>query len=356
MNEQNEVEVFNCESCGGAMTFDVKTQALKCPYCESERVIEDARPVKEYDFSEVSSMEEKSSWNDEVEVIECESCGGQTVVERHQTAAFCSYCGSSHILKSKQNAGIKPEGILPFKIDQHQAHDVMEKWFKQRWLAPNNLKVLYQSEKLQGIYVPYWTYDAQTHGVYNGQGGRYYRVTQEVNDKKQTVTKVRWYNVHGSVSHFFDDVLVNGSEHFNNSVMAGVEPFNTIDRLELYKPEYLAGYQAERYSHGVKECFNVAKGKMQQQLEEDARAEVLMHYDTARGITVRSHFNHVKFKHVLLPVYSAQYDYKGKKYKFVINGETGRIDGTYPYSWVKIMLVVMFGILVVMRFMGYMNS
>ena len=159
--KQEDIQVFTCENCGGNMVFDIKSQALKCPYCETEVAIDHEGEVHEYDFSNVSTLEEKSNWNEDVEVITCESCGAETVVDKHITALHCSYCGSSHVLKTKQSAGIKPEAILPFKIEKHQAMEELSKWVKYRWLAPNDLKLLYQSDKLQAVYVPYWTYECK---------------------------------------------------------------------------------------------------------------------------------------------------------------------------------------------------
>ena len=341
MNETNneDIQVFTCDNCGGNLIFDIKSQTLKCPYCETEVAITDEGDVNEYDFSNVIELETQSKWNKEVEVITCESCGAETVVDKHVTALHCSYCGSSHVLKSKQSAGIKPEGILPFKIEKHQAVEELSKWMKHRWLAPNDLKILYQSDTLQAIYIPYWTYDANTLSTYTARGGRYYYETRVVNGKKEQIQKIRWYPVSGYIHEFFDDVLVNASQHHSDSIMSSVEPFNT-DRLEPYRSEYISGYMAERYSLGVKEGFTFAKQKMQRELEAAARREVLHQYDTVSNINLHTRYENVTFKHVLLPIWTATYDYKGKQYQYIINGETGRIHGTYPYSWIKIMFLI----------------
>lgn len=353
--KHEEIEVFTCENCGGNMVFDIKTQSLKCPYCETQVAIQAEGEVQEYDFSFVKDLEEQSTWNDEVEVISCESCGAETVVDKHVTALHCSYCGSSHVLKTKQSAGIKPEGILPFKLEKHQAMEELAKWMKYRWLAPNDLKLLYQSDKLQAIYVPYWTYDANTFSTYTARGGRYYFETREINGKKEQVQKVRWYPVSGQIHQFFDDVLVNASHNYNDNIMRGVELFNT-DRLQPYQSEYISGYMAERYRLGVTEGFTHAKQKMYQELEEAVRQDVLRRFDTVSGINLHTYFDDVKFKHVLLPIWTATYDYKGKQYQYIINGETGQIHGTYPYSWIKISLLIILGLIAIWFIFVYCNN
>ena len=231
----------------------------------------------------------------------------------------------------------------------------LSRWVNHRWLAPNDLKLLYQSEKLQAVYVPYWTYDAKTNSTYTGLGGRYYYETREVNGKKETIQKVRWYPVSGHLYKFFDDILVNASTHYSDHIMSGVEPYNT-ERVQPYKTEYLSGYLAERYAIGVKEGFFSAKEKMNRQLNQMAQQEIMQRFDTTKNVVVRTQYQDVTFKHVLLPVWCANYDYKGKNYQYIINGETGRIHGTYPYSWVKITILLILGALVLYIFFVYFNG
>lgn len=332
-------EVYLCENCGGNMEYDIQSEKLKCPYCDTIVEIVDEKNIKEYSFADVDLHEKNSDWNNEVEVLKCESCGAETVADKHATAVICAYCGSSHVLNVKQTAGIKPEGVIPFKIDRNKAQELSSTWFKRRWLAPNDLKLLYQSEKLQPVYVPYWTYDADTYSTYTGEGGQNYYVTVERDGKKYQELRVRWYRVNGRINRFFDDVLVNASSNYNDSLMNAVEPFHT-GALKSYTPEYLSGYTAERYSKGVKSCFETAKMKMQSVLVSDATTQILKRYDQARFVQVSTQYSNVTYKHVLLPVWSAYYDYKGKKYQYLVNGQTGEVQGDAPYSWVKITLII----------------
>ncbi|MDE5978001.1 MAG: hypothetical protein K2G70_06010 [Turicibacter sp.] len=351
---QEEIKIFTCENCGANMVFDIKSQALKCPYCNTEKELIAEGKVQEYDFSTIRPSSEKASWSHDVEIMSCKNCGAEIVIDSHTTALHCSYCGSSNILKTKQSAGIKPEAILPFKIEKQQAMEELSKWMKYRWLAPNNLKNLYQSDKLQGIYIPYWTYDAMTSSRYRAYGGRYHYEMREINGKKERIQKVHWHPVSGHLHHFFDDVLINASHHYTDTLMNKVEPFNT-DRLIPYRSEYLSGYMAEHYSLGVQEGFSMAKHKMEHTLEETARFEILQHYDTVRDIRLQTCYDQMTFKHVLLPIWTANYQYNGKDYRYIINGETGRIHGTYPYSWVKITLLTLLGMILIYFIFIYFN-
>ena len=354
MNQgQTAADVYICESCGGKMEYDIKSKMLKCPYCDTSIEIEDDGEVKEYSFDDVCDVDTASTWDNEVEVVKCESCGAETVVSKEVTAISCAYCGSSHVLSSKQTAGIKPEGVLPFLIDRNKAEEISKKWFTRRWLAPNDLKVLYQSERLQPVYVPYWTYDADTSSRYRGQGGENYTVTVERDGEEVTETRTRWYSVSGHIDRFFDDVLVNASNNYNEGLMNSIEPFNTKE-LKSYKPEYMSGYSAERYSKDVKGCFDTAKNKMQTIIKEDARKQILRSYDEAQVTSVSTNYRNVTYKHVLLPIWSTYYSYKNKKYQYIINGQTGEIKGQTPYSWVKITILIILAIIVFIIIYNYM--
>jgi len=301
-NNEDSSQVYLCSGCGGNMEFDISSQKMKCPYCQTELDIQDDKSlIQEYDFNDITNKESSSTWNNEVSVIKCDGCGAESVVEKEQTALFCSYCGSSHVLESKQSAGIRPEGILPFKIDNHKAGELFTKWIRSRWLAPGSLKAFYQSDKLKSVYVPYWTYDAETYNSYNAEGGTVYYVEVERNGQKSRERKVRWYNVNGRFERFFDDVQVNASKNFDESLMRKIEPYNT-NELEPYKPQYLSGYTAEKYSIGVKECFESAKNKMHDALTDDVRKMVLKKYDEVRNIRIDTRYSNVTYKHVLLPV------------------------------------------------------
>ncbi len=349
---QATADVYICESCGGKMEYDIKSKMLKCPYCDTSIDIEDDGEVKEYSFDDVCSVDTTSTWDNEVEVVKCESCGAETIVSKEVTAISCAYCGSSHVLSSKQTAGIKPEGVLPFSIDRNMAEEISKKWFSKRWFAPNDLKILYQSEKLQAVYVPYWTYDSNTYSRYRGKGGKNYTVTVERDGKQVRETRIRWYSVSGNVNRFFDDVLVNASNNYNERLMNSIEPFNTKE-IKSYKSEYMSGYSAEKYSKDVKGCFNTAKNKMQTTIREDARKQILRRYDHAQVISISTDYRDVTYKHVLLPIWSTYYSYKDKKYQYIINGQTGEVKGQTPYSWVKITGLVILAIVIFIIIYNY---
>ncbi len=338
--QEENSQVYLCSGCGGNMEYDIAAQKFKCPYCGNEMDIQSDRAlVKEYDFHEMVKKEESLEWNQEVAVVKCDLCGAQTVVDKHETALHCSYCGSSHVLESKQSAGIKPEGIIPFKIDKHKANELFDKWIRSRWLSPNNLKQMQQSDKLISIYVPYWTYDAQTYNTYTAQGGEHYYVMVEKDGKQVQERRTRWHYVNGRFELFFDDVQVNASKSYEDALMNKIEPYDT-KQVEPYKPQYLSGHGAERYSRGVVEGFDMAKDKMYRILVGEVQTRVRRRYDEVKDIRIDTVYSDVTCKHVLLPMWTAQYDYNGNKYRYMINGQNGKVSGRSPLSPIKVTLLV----------------
>ncbi len=343
---------FPCPSCGGTMEFDVKNQKLTCPYCSYKVEIEDKDfKVMEHDLESAEESMPKD-WGEEKRVIHCESCGAETVLGQNNTAQFCAFCGSSHIVKDDKNAGIVPETLVPFKIAKKNAEENFVQWIKGRFFAPNALKKSYVNQRLSGVYIPFWTYDTNTYSTYIGEGGTYYYETElqwveEDGERKQVekqVRKVDWWSTSGIYGKFFDDVLVNASKQVDEGIIKGLEPFN-LNELVKYKPEFLSGFLAERYSIAVKDAWNSAKVIIDKNINSGVIEKI--NADEVRGLNINTMYNDIKFKHILLPVWISAYSYKGKIYKYMINGQTGKVDGEAPISPWKVTAAIIAFIIVV---------
>ena len=204
-----------------------------------------------------------------------------------------------------------------------------------------------KGRKMNGIYVPYWTFDADTKSSYTGQRGTDYYVTRTVtrNGKKQQVRqrKTRWRAASGRVARFFDDVLVLASRSLPKNYTDGLEPWD-LSSLEPYKPEYLAGFRAEGYQVELQDGFTEARAYMDRMILRDVKYDI--GGDRQRVSNVDTKISDVTLKHILLPVWLAAYKYRGKTYRFVVNGQTGRVQGERPYSAWKIAIAVLFGLII----------
>ncbi len=341
-----ETDNFICPTCGGVLKYDIKKEKFLCTSCGFEGTIETVTEhIKEYDFEDYAQREAN-----ETEVFEglagasCHNCGAEIVFEEFQTSTICPMCGSGQIATVKQKCGITPEGIIPFKIDNQDAGVMFLNWVKSRWFAPNDFKFSFQTAKLIGNYIPFWTYDANVFATYTGQGG----IDREETDsdgKKRTVTD--WYFTSGTVEQDFDDIQICASKKMGEQLINQVLPYDTINGLKPYSSAYLSGYTAELYSVKANEGFVDAKRIMVNRMEQLARNQILRHYHKANLFSVNSKFLNVTYKHVLLPVWSAVYSYNGKMYKYIINGETGKVSGQRPYSAIKFIILGLVTALVV---------
>lgn len=332
--------VYYCSNCGGIMEFDVKTQTLKCPNCETQiQIVNDKDKIVEHAFTKkvakTISVEEKKSTT-----MQCKGCGAKVEISSDCTATECMYCGAKYVLAEKQEEAIIPDGVVPFKIDKHQVKDTFTKWINRRWLAPGKLKQLYESDKIQGTYIPYWTFDADVVCDYSAEGGKHRKVQVKNSDGSTTTkTETDWYNTHGRVKEFFDDVQVKASKNMKASLLKGIEPYDTKKQLVSYSPEYLSGYGAECYTVSLEDAHREANQIMEGELRDLARKDVRKRYDEVRNVRIAPDYRDETYKHILIPVYATAFTYGSKNYTVLINGQTGKIKGDYPKSPVKIGII-----------------
>lgn len=325
-------DTFICPSCGGLMKFDVKSQKFICSSCRAEQDLESlSDTVREYDFSQYLEREKTSVPFEGMAVVTCQNCGLEMTLDTNQVSAACPMCASAHIVSIKQNAGIAPEGIVPFKIDKYDAQSLFRTWVKSRWFAPGDFKKKYGEGDLKGLYLPFWTYDASVVSHYKGKGGKQRKVKDKDGNEK-TVTD--WYPVSGIVTSLFDDIQICASEKEKN--IEGVLPYNTIKNSKPYSAGYLAGYYTEIYKIKADKAFERAKNIMESEMRSLVRKKILNQYDICKIESIKTTYSNVTYKHMLLPLWSSAFGYNGKTYGYLINGETGKVSGERPYSAGKI--------------------
>ncbi len=340
----SEEHRFPCEVCGANMRFDPASKSMVCDFCGHTEVIDDSPwrsgAISELDFNKALAAELPEAEMEEVRSTKCTNCGAEIEFAINDHATECPFCATPIVIGTGTNRLIKPKGVLPFALSEKQARAAMNDWLGRLWFAPNGLKEYARAgRRMEGIYVPYWTYDADTKSRYTGQRGTVYYVTQTVRVNGQTQTrqvpKVRWRNVSGRVARFFDDVLVLASKSLPKKYTDALEPWD-LSALEPYSPEYLAGFKAEGYTVTLEEGYSEAREIMDQRIRRDVRFDI--GGDRQRIDTLQTTISNVTFKHILLPVWLAAYKYRGETYRFVVNARTGSVKGERPYSAWKIAL------------------
>lgn len=347
LDEGQEGSQFACESCGAFLAYEPGTQAVKCSHCGHEnQIAETAGKVVELDFQRALADLEAVAPTEEKRTIKCTSCAATFSFDEAQTAGQCPYCGGAIVTDPATQRRLTPKSLLPFQIKTEEARDRFKKWLSSRWFAPNDLKrYAEQDGKLQGLYVPHWTYDCKSESFYRGARGiriqRPKTVTQTINGKttRQTVmqTEMRWIPVSGRVRRNFDDLLVLASKTLPGELARDLSPW-TLSDLKPYQEDFLAGYRSEVYQVDLATGFEDAKQQADGIIRGDVRRQI--GGDAQRIDYLSSKFWDISFKHCLLPIWAAAYRYSGKVYPFLVNGQTGKVVGKRPYSWIKIAAAV----------------
>ncbi len=355
MEEQKTTTVtgtFACTNCGADLTYKPGSTHLNCTYCGTDNHIPEIKEViKEFDFHQYIEDHQEDIHTHSIHVVNCGSCGATTSLEPNVTGASCAYCASPLVADQVHKESIiEPKSLLPFKLNKEEALAAFKKWVDQLWFAPNKLKkATLNFDHFKGVYIPYWTFDANTFSKYVGQRGDYYYVTESYTttengktvSKTRQVRRTRWSYASGDVDHFFDDVLTVATKSLSQQHIYQLEPWD-LENLIPFDKKYLSGFITEKYQVDLEDGFSIAKGKMGQKIEDMVRLQI--GGDTQRILSVESDYRQIKFKHLLLPVYVSAYRFNNKLFRFLVNGRTGEVQGERPWSWIKISLAVLTGI------------
>ncbi|MEX1165527.1 MAG: zinc ribbon domain-containing protein [Hydrogenophaga sp.] len=353
LSELSAQQKLACPACGGEAQWNPGKKALVCAYCgtESPYELKAGGEVIEHDLVAALKAIPKSArgWQDDRRPVRCQHCQAISVFSGAQQGKACDFCGSSALVPFEETGDIiRPETLLPFAVDAPSARERVRQWYGSRFWAPNNLNEKALTDTLHGVYLPYWTFDAQVDARYTAEAGTFYQ-------GKDNKREVRWQRVSGQVGHFFDDTLVCGSKGVQPHLMRAVEPFpTTTDQLKPYDPGYLSGWTVERYQLDLVGAAAQGRQRMLAGIESMAAQDIRA--DTQRNLQVEAQFSGQTFKHVLLPIWIVGYQYGAKDFQVVINGATGQVAGEYPKSWVKIALAVVVAVVVAVVLMKFSGS
>jgi DNA-directed RNA polymerase subunit RPC12/RpoP len=346
------VHSYRCPACSADLAYEPKEGCLECPYCHrQEKIPASVEEIKENAYQEylAEKPERLQVLAENAREVQCASCGALVSFMPTEVTAECSFCGAQFVAQPKSaDPVIAPEGVLPFSIPQAQALERVKAWLSTRWFAPNALKMVARPGKLQGVYLPFWTYDANTFSHYRGMRGEHYWVTESYTErdengrevaKTRQVQKTRWFPAAGSVSRWFDDVLVAASRALPARRLEALTPWD-LEVLQPYDPAFLAGFKAQRYQVSLQEGFEEAQKVMASVIQEDVRRDI--GGDEQRIEEIKTAYSGITFKHLLLPVWVTAYRFNQKVYQVMVNARTGEVQGDRPYSPWKITALVLF--------------
>lgn len=332
---------YTCKNCGAALEFDAAHQCIACPHCgQQSPVTPMGHPVKENALTQ-EALTNLGYHEKESTTLQCQSCGAKLEVDSTQTSLTCPYCGSNMVVAQTQEDVSLPDGVIPFAIDKNGAMERLRGWMTKRWLAPNALKRAYRENKMTGLYLPYFTFDANAYSSYTAQGGRDRTVSYTGADgKRHTRVETDWFPTSGNIQRFIDDVIVCASTNFDQGLLGGVQQFNTQSGVMPYSPDYMAGYGGEVYTVTLYNAAKQANEEIGQYMVRQCEADVLRRYSHVRFLTANTTLNEQTYKYIYAPIYATSYHYRNKNYSVLLNGQTGQVKGEYPKSACKIGMII----------------
>jgi hypothetical protein len=288
--------------------------------------------------------DEERGWLTERRSVQCTSCKAVMVFDPARVGQHCEFCGSPALVDySSIKAPIRPQGVLPFRIDTAKVRDDIRRWWRSKWLAPGRLATSALVDTLKSLYIPYWTFDARVHCPWQAEAGHYYYVNVPGVDHKgrpvmRRERRVRWEPASGVIDHAFDDEPVPGTQGLPLDLLRQVEPFPTQEVVP-YDTAFLSGHVVEHYKVVLLDAAQQSQAQMHDKIDQLCGAQVPG--DTYRNLQITPDYSARTFKHVLVPVWLLSYDYGARAFQVIVNGYTGRIAGRYPKSFWKIAFLVL---------------
>lgn len=328
---------YKCPACGSPLTYDPSGK-LTCAACGNEFEVD---AVKKFSEAEENSGEGfnwgdyKSGFENENEKLEntrvyvCKSCGAAIETDGTTAATHCPYCDNEVIINEQLTGSIKPNAVIPFSVDKKSAIEAVKNHFKGKKLLPNDFKSEHKLGKIQGVYVPFWLFDSGIDGNinFNAENVHHY------SDSKYNYTETKHYLVALDGAMRFEKIPVDGSEKMDNDLMDAIEPFD-YSGLKGFDPAFLSGFMADRFDEDPDESLPRASNRMQTSAV-DVFSGCTSEFQSASVKSSNLKLVDPSVKYVLLPVYLLNLTYKGKNYRFAVNGQTGKVAGELPISKLK---------------------
>lgn len=336
--DTRETVQFSCPRCGGSTAFSASDGGLTCTNCDYYEPPKQAvvgRAAEEFEFTVESLTRSAHGWGTERKELQCQSCGAYTSLPPEQLTHTCPFCGSNNVIQrqSAQDA-LRPRFLIPFKLEAEACAALARDWLGSSWMTPGALKRLASIATFSGIYLPFWTFDADTSAGWRAQVGhtRYYTDSK---GRRRSRTVWKWES--GQVRLNINDLLIAGTGKVSRRLLNSLRNFN-LNELAPYEPTYLAGYQAQAYDVTLEQGWEMARHQMREQTRLACRQQASS--SKIRNFSMELDFSHESWRYVLLPVYLAAYQYDGKSYQVMVNGQTGAVAGQRPADWLKVWLAV----------------
>jgi DNA-directed RNA polymerase subunit RPC12/RpoP len=257
-------------------------------------------------------------------VYVCNSCGGEVVGDETTAATHCPFCDNPVVMSGQFAGDLRPDFVIPFQLDKEAAKAALKKHMQGKPLLPKLFKSQNRIEKIQGVYIPVWLFnsDADANIRYKAT------TTHTWSDSRYIYTRTSHYSVHRAGQIGFDAVPVDGSTKMPDDLMESIEPYR-MEKAVDFQTAYLAGYLADKYDVSAEESQQRANERIRNSTEQAFRNTV-KGYSSVIPVNVGIALKDGQVRYALLPAWILTTQYKGEKYTFAMNGQTGKFVGNLP--------------------------
>ena len=337
----DETRTFKCRYCGGSIVYSPDQRRLTCPYCGGTQEIaaeEVGQQAAEFEFTLETMEQARYGWGRERKELVCESCGATVAVAPDVLTSVCAFCGSNRVhARDVTGDMLRPSALIPFTVGRDRLQPLIVAWLGQGWMHPPELRSVRALRELTGIYLPFWTFDADIRADWKAEVGTERVERYRANGEWRTRVVIDWHWRSGRVHVPIDDHLVPGTTHASRVILEKVSPFN-LRALVTYDPAYLAGWQAKGYDVLLEDAWQRGRRDMR------AKAKRACYADTGsshvRNFRMQVDFSDEQWRYILLPVYMAAYTFEGRTFQVMVNGQTGQVAGQKPVAWARVWLAI----------------
>ncbi len=329
----SELREYKCPCCNGAIAFNSESQNMRCPYCDTEFEVSTLESFQqELGEESIDDMQWEAApdgqWSQEetqnLRQYVCNSCAGEILTDATTAATACPYCGNPVVMVHQVSGTLRPDLVIPFKLDKEAAKAALRRHYSGKPLLPKSFLEENHIDEIKGVYVPVWLFDAKAQANVRYRGTRVHRWR----DSDYIYTRTSYYAVRRSGQMDFAGVPVDGSSKMEDALMESIEPFDLSEAVDFHTA-YLSGYLADKYDVDAAESIDRANGRIKRSAIRAVDATVQGYMSLipeSSGVQLLDG----RERYALCPVWMLHTTWQGKNYTFAMNGQTGKLVGDLP--------------------------
>lgn len=339
--KQDEIVDFTCPQCTASTAYSAENGGLTCTYCgyyepPAQEIV--GKEAQEFEFT-VKTMERVAhGWGIERKELVCNGCAAHTTFSTNMLTHTCPFCSSNQVVQIKAAQDVlRPRFLVPFETTEDDCRKNTAVWLESSWMTPRGLRKLARSAEYIPIYIPFWTFDADTDATWRAEVAHTRTRTTGVGKNRRTTTHTEWKWESGRAKLNIDDLLVSGTNKISSVLIKQMRGYN-LNKMVAYDASFLAGMQAQVYDINLEESWELARTQMRERTKKACKNQATS--GRMRNFSMNLDFANESWRYILLPIYLTTYKYDSRSWQVMIHGQTGTVAGQRPVSWKRVWLAI----------------